>query len=457
MSENFNPSDYSSFGELPEDQRSNYEPLEDGRSFVLATVEKNPETAHRLAVIEDRAVNALNQAVDSEGLTYDEILQRYWEHCKSWNFDGKKETLESLKQFSDRDILQGRDYDPAFLEACKKSYTEPTYSKKLQGIYLEEIDSSDLEVVSNLLKDKKFSQKKELVDLINKEDVWALYEQVKNDIVAVKAIVRNIEDNQLKIDILKAQVPPVAVTKEMENGDPVFKHVNEIKSSIATSLIESHEYDSAISLVREGYLETKQFKYLLHRIESDQFLSDLAKESNSSDDAVEIMRFIADENLLLQIADGGGKDFPKIFGDPIRKTVVQYAKKLHGSLTSKPEIYQADRLAGQNKFVFGIPSDQDQVYIGWSNTGSHEYHKNIFNSMSRRYGIEFPDKLRSGGYIEVKHGGSECPVGVTFNSSSGDFGNYSHRIMEKFQDQISEALRSHLNADNVELEIEVSH
>ncbi len=453
MSENFNPDDYASFDELPEEQRINYEPLEGGSSFVCATVERNPETAHRLAIVEDRAINTLNQTLGEANSTFEEVLEKYLEYCKNWDFDAKKETLETLKQFSDIDALKGIEYNPAFVEACKKSYTEPTYSKKLQEIYLEEIDSTDLEVVAYLLKDKKFSQKKELIGVVNEEDIAGLYELVKSDLSAVKEIVVNISDSQLKLEIFKGAVSPVEITDEADTNNPILKQINEMRSSVTKTLVDSGDYDSAIGLVREGYLEAKNFTYHLHRIESDQFLSDLAKASTTSEEVIGILRFIADETLLAEIVESKGADFPKIED---KETIVKYASKLHKSLISDPEVFQADRLTGQNKFIFGIPSDQDQVFIGWSNTGSHGYHKDIFNSMSRRFGLEFPNRLRSGGYIKISSADEQGMVKVTFCDSSGDFGNYSKRIMEKFQDQIVEALKKHLNTENIELEIDTS-
>lgn len=462
MNENFNPSDYGSFGELPEDQKINYEPLEGGCSFVSKTVEKNPETAHQLALIENRAISILGEAINSAGLSFEELLQKYEECRKKWDFEGKIEVLESLKQFSDIDILQGKDYDPLFLEACKSSYTEPEYSIKLQEIYLDEIDPNDLEVVANLLQDKKFSLKKELIERVNEEDLWALYESVSNDLSAVENIVRNIKNNQLKTEIYTSAVSAIEIADAMDANNPLHKHIERMQSSIADSLIESGEYETAISLVREGWIDTKHFMHRRHEIESDQFLFDLAREYDNTRDVIGIIRFIADEAFLLKIVENNGEDFSKIASSSDRKIIVEYANKLYQSLTSKPKIYQAGRLAGKNKFVVGIPKEKAQVFIGWSNTGSHGYHRDIFDSMSScgdmSYSMNFPKELRSGGYVVIHQPNKQGEATkVIFNGSSGDFGNYSHRILEKFRDQIAEELKYYLNTEKIELEIEISH
>lgn len=42
MGNKFNPEEYKSYEELPEDQKQNFEAIEGGKGFVLKTVEKNP-------------------------------------------------------------------------------------------------------------------------------------------------------------------------------------------------------------------------------------------------------------------------------------------------------------------------------------------------------------------------------------------------------------------------------
>ena len=57
--EKFKPEQFNFYEDLPEDKKPLFHAIEEGRGFVLKSVEKNPTTAHHLAIIEDEAIGAL--------------------------------------------------------------------------------------------------------------------------------------------------------------------------------------------------------------------------------------------------------------------------------------------------------------------------------------------------------------------------------------------------------------
>ena len=211
-------------------------------------------------------------------------------------------------------------------------------------------------------------------------------------------------------------------------------------------------------MIDDGFLEAEHVKWFSHRVESDQFLYDLAFRSKDQETIAHLFKFIADKNIFSKIIDENGKSFSKL-SESDRQRIVDLAQKFCGSLTSEPELYQAGELRGGNKFIVGIPSDENKLFIAWSNTSEHEYHRDIFDSLSRHTGKEFPKSLRSGGHIELKmESGKMEDIAFTavLSGCSGDFGNYSSRILENFKSNLLETLQDKLGTKELTLEIKIS-
>lgn len=100
----FDPREYKSFQKLPTEQQANFEALEGGKGFVLKTVERDPEIAHSLALLEDRAMSTLENRIESRGRSFDDLLSAYKEAAAKHDYKGKGELAESLKEASDYGI-----------------------------------------------------------------------------------------------------------------------------------------------------------------------------------------------------------------------------------------------------------------------------------------------------------------------------------------------------------------
>ena len=167
-----------------------------------------------------------------------------------------------------------------------------------------------------------------------------------------------------------------------------------------------------------------------------------------------LFKFIADKEIFSGIVENNGQALSGL-SESEKQNTVSFAKKFLSALSQNPEIHQVGDLKASNKFIVGIPSEKDLLFIAWSNTYEHETHRDIFQSLSRRSGQRFPENLRSGGWIEVQRE-KKNKFRVVFSRSSGDFGNYGHRVLAKFKENITKALQDSLGSQDVELEIEIS-
>lgn len=454
----FNPSEYKSYEALPEEEKQNFEAIEGGRGFVLKTIEKNPEVAHRLAIIEDRVINILRQEVEIGNLSFDGLLSQYRTAAEKYNYQEKRKVSELLKQISDYNILRGDDYDEMLREEFKKRYESLTYSEKTQGVLIEGIDQSDLDVGARLLTDEKFSLKTKLLEKIgdNDDSLKKLYGLTQENLNVVNLIVNASENPDTKVDILK---DVFGFINKIQNGESKEEKLKDysfdsMRRHIAEVLVHKGEHSSVLRLIDEGYLEIRNLKGLFHEVDSDQFLYDLASRSKDGNEVTYLFKFIADKGIFSRIIEDSGQSLAGL-SEQEKQNKVALAKKFFGALSKSPEIHQVGDLTESNKFVVGIPSKNDVLFLAWSNTDEHKYHKDIFQSLSRSSGQRFPDNLRSGGWIEVqrKEGNQ---FHIVFSRSSGDFGNYGHRVLSRFKENILKILQEKLGDQNVELEIEVS-
>ena len=157
MKEKFNPSEYNSFEELPRGHKHKFEAIEDGKGFVLKSVEKNQEIAYRLAVAEDQAINTLKQEIETDKLSLDDLLTKYNDDDTP-NFERHK-LRELIREVSDYTILCGGNYDKK-LKNKELDIESESYSAKTELALIEHIESTDAVTIMKLLMDNKFSRKK---------------------------------------------------------------------------------------------------------------------------------------------------------------------------------------------------------------------------------------------------------------------------------------------------------
>ena len=270
----------------------------------------------------------------------------------------------------------------------------------------------------------------------------------KDDLSVVKLIVEHCEDTDMKVDMLKDIVKTGDKLRENYYFESIQRHIGE-------ALVRENKRDLIIQLIDDGYLETSSLKNSFHEINSDQLLYDIAVRSKNKKELAYLFKFIADENVFSRIIGNNGQSLTGL-PDSERAEMAVLAKKFLNAITQDLEIHQASDLGEEgNKFVVGIPSESDKLFLAWGNIDAHEYHKDIFQNAEQHFGMDFPKDLRSGGWVEIRRKDIDR-LYVKFSRSSGDFGNYSYRVLSLFKENILKSLREKLNNNNIELEIEVS-
>lgn len=433
-------------------------PEDKSKDSALENAEKSPEAVDRLAAINDQVANILRQEIEAQNLSFDDLLAQYRIAAEKYNYQEKGKASELLRQISDYNILCGGDYDERLKEEFKKRYEALSYSGRSQDIFIEEINNSDLEVGAKLLVDPKFSSKSKLLEKIGNSDgaIKKIYELTQDDLKVVSLIVEMAKNPVLEIEILKDVVKNINEIKDNEEKNKKLGDysLSSIRRHIAENLIQNNDQDAVLRLIDEGYLEVASLHSFFHEVDDDQFLYDLAGRSKSSREVEYLFKFIADKEIFSEIIKYNGQTLVGL-SKLKRGNIVDLAKKFLGALSQDPEIYQAGHLEKENKFIVGIPSEKDALFIAWSNTDKHEYHKDIFKSLSEHSGQNFSNILRSGGWVEVqREEGNKFKV--RFYNSSGDFGNYSYRVLAKFKDNIIKVLQDKLGSQDVELEINIS-
>ncbi|OGN00633.1 MAG: hypothetical protein A3B91_02355 [Candidatus Yanofskybacteria bacterium RIFCSPHIGHO2_02_FULL_41_29] len=450
----FNPKELKSFMDLPDEEKLNFQELGDG-GFVRKEVEKNPEVAHRMGIVEDQIINTLKHELEVGGLSQQEALTRYNEAGEKYDYKNQKLYGDILRKFSDVEFLSsGKDYDEATKQAFKKRWDSLGYSDKTQSSFLEGIDKKDLEVVSRLLLDKRFSRKGDLAKLLEDESsIKTIFNYVKDkDINVVALLIEKSRDKDFKIRALREISEIVNSLVSTEKRDAEY-HLNSIQASLAEYLILSGNHTDFFNLVEDGLIKAESANSFLHKIDSDHVLYQLVTRTSNPRTVIRIFKFMADPVIFARIIETQGLEF-KNLNEGQRSNVLKMAEKYLNALNSEPQIFEADRLKDQNKFVIGVTTDNEgKYYISWSNTGSHGYHKDIFQSLQREFRINIQDDFRSGGYIQL--GQEDGGAMAIFDSSSGDFGNYSHKVLERFKPKLREALRNSLGKE-VEVKIDIS-
>ncbi len=106
--------------------------------------------------------------------------------------------------------------------------------------------------------------------------------------------------------------------------------------------------------------------------------------------------------------------------------------------TFQLEIKVYGELKEKNKFVIGIASEENKVYIAWGNIERYPFHSDIFKELERDLKKTFPEKSRSGGWINIEEINGE--VNVIFCKKSEAFGKYDYKILKKYKKEILENL-----------------
>lgn len=226
---------------------------------------------------------------------------------------------------------------------------------------------------------------------------------------------------------------------------------NNLHNKMVKKIIETNSTDCLKDLLDNYEIKIDSFRHHLNRCSDDILLLFLEK-TYGTDIALSCIRSIGDTEKLREIL----QDEDRYLKTEKLKKLINTVKDLSKAIESKPVFYQfnLDRRygSGRNKFVVGVQKEDCNLHIAWSSVSYRPYHRNIFNDMG---GENFPKELRYGGYLKILNGRKKFELDVVLNDSSGDFGRYNHKILQKFLKEIKEELSEQLDS-KINLKIEVS-
>lgn len=463
--ETFKPEQFKSYEELPEEKKPLFHAIEEGKGFVLKSVEKNPTTANHLAIIEDEAIGLLKQKIEYSGTSLDDALSLYEDAANKSNYDQKHTAKKYIAQFADLESLRGKQIDPRVNELFKKHYESLNYSDTTEESFVRNLSIGDESTVVKILQDEKFVSQYRLIRKMKEfgsdESLRSIYKQSEGDTKITHLIIQAVDGADLKQEIFKDTIDSIKNIEDPKLKNEKLKdyHIKAIKEEVVSTLVKSGSFNVLKELVRDNDLEAEDIKKFAHAISSDEFLFDLCRSMKDEKSIIYMFKFIANKDVFAEIINNNGAQFD--VDDTIKGRVVDSARVFLGALSADPGIKQMDDLhltddkdVGTNKFVVGVPLDENKFYMAWSNTDSHEYHKDIFKSLESTADKKFPESLRSGGYIDIQE--KEDGIEAKLFSSSGDFGKYSNRVLETFKEEIAKALSSIFADKKINLRIEIS-
>ena len=249
----FNPKEYKTFADLPEEEKPKFQELEGG-GFVRKGVEENQEVAYQMGMIEDQAINTLRHELEASGLSMQEVLTRYEEAAQKYDYKNSRVYAEILRKFADLQFLTtGEEHDESLKKLFKKHYEQLGYSEKTQTLYLKNVDLENIEVVSRLLLDQRFTKDGDLIKRIkNEASIQDIFDIVKDKNIRVaRMLIEKSGEKDFKLKALKEVIELVgrmdASTKRGAEYD-----VNLIQIQAAKYLIMSGNQADCFNLIDGG-------------------------------------------------------------------------------------------------------------------------------------------------------------------------------------------------------------
>lgn len=339
------------------------------------------------------------------------------------------------------------------------------YSDTTEESFVRNLSVGDESTVVKILQDEKFVSQYRLIRKIKEfgldESLRNIYKQSEGDTKIAHLIIQVVDSADLKQEIFKDTIDSIKNIKDPKLKNEKLKDYNikAIKKEAVSALVKSSSFNVLRELVRDNDLKAEDIKEFAHTISSDEFLFDLCRSMKDENSIIYMFKFIADKNVFSEIISNNGAQFD--VDESTRGHIVDSARVFFEALNTKPEIRQSGELhftddinVGTNKFVVGIPSDENRFYMAWSNTDDYEYHKDIFKVLESVSNKSFSDVLRSGGYVDIQE--KEGDIEAKLFSSSGDFGKYSNRVLETFKEEIIKTLSNIFSGKNINLKIDVS-
>lgn len=453
----FGPREYNEIAEMPEEQQARFKSVEDG--FVFASAESDPELAQNLAGLHESALRVLHDRVTETSADLDSFLQNY-DRLKSdySKYEEQGESLQRLLEVYDDALIRGVEPDAQLAAALQANHRDSSYSDRLQDHLAKNADPDNAKLCARLIQDPRMMSFRLFKQIKTDDQRRAIVEHLLDQPNKFAETVGEINDLPLAIDLLKSLLDHGRSKPENEQkGYKEGYQLERLREKLCEKIIDGSDLETLESLLRGRYLTAGDAKRAFAKVTDDRALELISYYMTRPEQAATFGKFMAEPEALDRLAKSPADAFYFLKPDQSLKAQTEFALFME-ALQQPLDIEPIGTLATdrtQNKFVVGLDPAAKRWSLAWSNVKDREYHKDIFTDLERTRETKYPKEYRSGGAVQV----DTTPEGQTVARlwfSSGDFGTYNRRLLERSHQEITEAIRTALGREDIEVVVEVS-
>jgi hypothetical protein len=153
------------------------------------TKSENVNTINAIALLQNSALDKVEEAITADGRSTEEILRQLDEAKQGKDYAAKRSLTEALLQRLDIADIRGGERPKEILDALDSIYVSDEYSKVRRDTIMDEIPKDNPDVLVHTLLDKKFSNSTRLLYFLKDNEVREkIYQALKNNNAVDKAV-----------------------------------------------------------------------------------------------------------------------------------------------------------------------------------------------------------------------------------------------------------------------------
>lgn len=425
------------------------------------TKSENMDTDHVIALLQNSALNKLEEAITADGRSTEEILHQLDAAKQNNDYDAERGLIEAIRQRLDIADIRGGERPEELLDALRNVYAADEYSQVRQNSIMDEIPKDNPDVIVHILLDEKFSNSTSLLYSLESNDVRErIYQALKNNnavdkVVTLVSATKNLPEQIRLFEDLYLWLQSNSSDEAKKVMRSPYGKYCYLKRDIAVELL-SQDRETLNRFLESGMIDIDGLENYI-KDKPDELLVELLLHVITIDDASRVIKFIhSKDTLLAAIHKLDHAALPPEYHD----AVINNMQRLATAFDAPPQILSLGYLRKRdenmksyeisNKFIIALKDGEDCVTIAWSNTRRFSEHKHLAQHIGN-----ISKALCTGGEVEIielDDGGLQ----VVFKGHSGTFGPYNHTFLEGFKQALSEHLQNELHNNKIEVIIKPS-
>ncbi len=383
-----------------------------------------------------------------------------YQRFKGWETEIRRQhnvAKQLLKEVVD--MMELGDLDPPadIVAALKAGHDDAGYATRTAEYLANTVDPLDLRLVALLLLDPKFFDIQKVVARLSSDEDTLLHltDLTHSNRKVFLYLYRCNESVEVRVRLFRHLMTPIIGISDPEMRSKTRGEWWYVPRFVGNDLLTRNGQQEGLLLIEDGFLSADDVVSAAHAIPDDQTLHALLSYCDSAEQIGRIAKCITDPSYLQTVLANETASLSRLAQED-REDAIIFLQLLRDALAQEPQARTVARLRADvmNKFVLGIWNGC--FMIAWSNTNSCAYHREIFERLGLNPHAQHQQILGSGGMVEIKPKKSGGHI-VTFDGSSGDFGCYGQRLLQKFVPQIRAELVRELKTEEIEVIIKPSH